>query len=60
MQPETVYNPTTIADGPEGGGYLDSISQQGHGRRRCCTLTIGGWGGRTTASGATGGGAAAP
>ncbi|KAF0298686.1 hypothetical protein FJT64_003959 [Amphibalanus amphitrite] len=40
MQPETVYNPTTIAGGSERGGYLDSISQDRHGRRRCCTLTI--------------------
>ena len=43
MQPETVYNPTTISGRGERAGYLDSISSQAsHGRRRCCTTTIGG------------------
>ena len=41
MQPETVYNPTTVSSMGELAGYLDSLSQGSRGHRRCCTTAIG-------------------
>ena len=43
MQPETVYNPTTVPDEPDRAGYLGSIGEAARGRQRTCTLAIGGF-----------------